>query len=260
MLLKREGQADMMSWREKLEVFLKDFEHQDQIVGVLAFGSYITGRPLPHSDLDVYIVLDDRVSFEEKGSRVVGGLLVEYYAKPLRLINKELDQHFESRALITQNIFAIGEIIFDKAGAVKALKERSKTMLEGFYNREDSPLPEDEKAYFCDMLYDLKDGVDKPHFDFMYFNSLDRMLEEYMRCINRPYRFKTMLDGIVDRDFAKKNLLKEMPHKDITDMIADAIIAKTNEEKIEKFEELAWGIINKFGGFDIGSFTVRKEV
>ena len=50
-----------MNWEEKLSKFLDDFAYKDDVVGVLVCGSYITGNPSNHSDLDVHIILRDDV-------------------------------------------------------------------------------------------------------------------------------------------------------------------------------------------------------
>ena len=54
-----------MNWEEKLNKFLDEFEHIDDVIGVLVCGSYITGNPSTHSDLDVHIILDEKVDYRK---------------------------------------------------------------------------------------------------------------------------------------------------------------------------------------------------
>lgn len=42
-------------------------------------GSYITGNPSTHSDLDVHIILNENVNYRERGNKIVDGLLIEYF-------------------------------------------------------------------------------------------------------------------------------------------------------------------------------------
>jgi predicted nucleotidyltransferase len=65
------------NWQEKLDIFTKDFEHMPSVIGILVCGSYITGSPTNHSDLDVHMVLDNSVNFRESGNKVIDGLLIE---------------------------------------------------------------------------------------------------------------------------------------------------------------------------------------
>ena len=40
---------------KKLNKFLEEFEHKDDVEGVLVCGSFVTGHPNKHSDLDVHL-------------------------------------------------------------------------------------------------------------------------------------------------------------------------------------------------------------
>ena len=55
-----------MNWEEKLNKFLENFEYKDDIVGILVCGSYITGHPSSHSDLDIHIILNEKLIIEKE--------------------------------------------------------------------------------------------------------------------------------------------------------------------------------------------------
>lgn len=61
-----------MNWREKLEKFLNDFKYKDDVIGVLACGSYITGKPTSHSDLDVLFLKKTAIIDLEQPSLLMG--------------------------------------------------------------------------------------------------------------------------------------------------------------------------------------------
>ena len=90
----------MKDWKRKLDLFLADFEYADDVVGVLVCGSYITGNPTSHSDLDVHIVLDNKVDYRERGNKIVDGLLIEYFANPSKQIFRYFDEDFKDKSLI----------------------------------------------------------------------------------------------------------------------------------------------------------------
>ncbi len=57
-------------------------------IGILVCGSYITGNPSTHSDLDVHIILNENVNYRERGNKIVDGLLIEYFANPAKQIRE----------------------------------------------------------------------------------------------------------------------------------------------------------------------------
>ncbi|MDR0272764.1 MAG: nucleotidyltransferase domain-containing protein [Clostridiales bacterium] len=165
--------------KKKLEIFLADFEYKNDVVGVLACGSFVTGNPTKHSDLDVHIVLDENVNYRERGNKYIDG------------------------------------------------------------------------------LQDARE-LQKPEFDFMYFSLLNRLIEKYMYCINRPYNIKAIYGNIENDTVRKKYLLRELPDPVIADLIIKAITAKEN--KVEAFKKLTTAVLNSFGGFNIDGFKFKSDV
>ena len=78
----------MTNWREKLNIFTENFKHKNDVIGILVCGSYITGSPTNHSDLDVHMVLENNVNYRERGNKIIDGLLIEYFANPPRQIEQ----------------------------------------------------------------------------------------------------------------------------------------------------------------------------
>ena len=76
--------TSLINWREKLDIFMSNFEHSDDVIGILVCGSYVTGNPTNHSDLDVHIILNNAVGYRARGNKIIDGLLIEYFANPLK--------------------------------------------------------------------------------------------------------------------------------------------------------------------------------
>jgi len=251
-------------WEEKLAAFLSGFEHIDDVVGVLACGSYVTGSPTAHSDLDVHIVLDDRAAYRERGNKIVGGLLIEYFANPPRQILRYFEDDFRNVNPCSQTQFATGRILMDKTGDVAALKEKALAMLDTLRESEKAKPAMSELAKYglWDMLDDLQDAHerDRPDFDFLYFNFLDRMVASYMRSLNRPYNAKTMLGNITDSAVKEKYLLRELPDAEIGSLIAQSITAASRAEKLDAYEKLTSAILESAGGFRIDGFKFKSDL
>ena len=113
-----------MKWEEKLNKFIDNFEYIDDVIGILVCGSYITGSPSKHSDLDVHLILDDKVDYRQRGNKIVDGLLIEYFANPKRQIRKYFKDDYNNIRPMSQTQFITGKIILDKTGDVKKLVEK----------------------------------------------------------------------------------------------------------------------------------------
>lgn len=142
-----------MNWKEKLNVFLENFEYKNDIVGILVCGSYITGNPSSHSDLDVHIILNENVNYRERGNKIIDGLLIEYFANPAKQIRKYFDEDYKDIRPMSQTQFITGKILLDKTGEVLKLKNEAKEMLNKHYSDIDTNINELNKYGIWNMGY-----------------------------------------------------------------------------------------------------------
>jgi len=254
----------MKNWKDKLDIFLAGFEHATDIVGVLVCGSYITGQPTPHSDLDVHIVLDNKVNYRERGNKIIDGLLIEYFANPYKQIVSYFNDDLHDKSLMCQTQFATGKIIIDKVGDVQLLKEEATSMIANFYDASQTVpfMSELEKYFLWDMLDDMQDAYEtqRPDYDFLYYTRLNMLLEKYFKCINLPYNTKSIYGSIVDANVRKKYLLGKLPDEGIGKLIVSAITATARCEKIDAYVKLTTAIFDCFGGFCVDGFKLKSDV
>lgn len=245
----------MLNWKTKLDIFMKDFEHTKDAVGILACGSYITGHPTAHSDLDVHIVLNNHVNYRERGNRIIDGLLIEYFANSPTQIRMYFKEDLLDRSLTSQVQFATGEIISDTTGDIATLKAEALAMLA--YTPNPTELTALARYFLWDRLDDLQDAFEtnRPDFDFLYFNFLNMVIAEYMKSLDMPYNIKAILGHIEDDIVRKKYLLRELPDKAMGQLISRAITAETRRDKLKLFEQLVGGLL---GDFDIGRFKFKS--
>jgi hypothetical protein len=267
LILRDYKETDLLStsdWKKKLDIFISDFEYAADVVGILVCGSYITGSPTKHSDLDVHLVLNNAVGYRERGNKIIDGLLIEYFANPPKQILRYFDEDFRESSLMAQTQFATGEILLDKTGEVAELKEKAEAMITDFYSakRDNFPVSDLDKYGLWDMLDDLQDAHEnnRVDFDFLYFTCLNRLIENYMRIISLPYNTKTIYGNIADAETRKKYLLQELPNSDIKNMIVKAIVAAHKNDKLSAYEKLTTAITNNFGGFNIDGFKFKSNV
>ncbi|MCL2387387.1 MAG: hypothetical protein FWC89_07565 [Defluviitaleaceae bacterium] len=251
------------NWQEKLNIFLADFEHSSDVIGVLACGSYITGAPNSHSDLDVHVILSNAVDYRQRGNRIIDGLLIEYFANPPQQIQKYFADDLAEKSLMSQVQFATGQIITDLHGEVKVLKETALSMISSFYAEEKTASMSEMAKYF---LWDMRDDLqcayetNRPDFNFLYFNLLDKMISFYMDAINRPYTTKAIHGNICDEVVRRKYLLKELPDTAISTLITECIEATEKAHKITLFQNLTEAILQKFGGFNVDGYKLHSSL
>ncbi|MCL2199699.1 MAG: nucleotidyltransferase domain-containing protein [Defluviitaleaceae bacterium] len=252
----------MNGWKNKLNTFLSDFEYADDIVGVLVCGSYITGNPTSHSDLDVHIILDNSVKYRERGNKIVDGLLIEYFANPPNQILKYFEEDFQEKSLMCQTQFATGKIMLDKTGDTEALKKKAHKMISDFYATEKNDMSELDKYFLWDMLDDLQDAHEnqRADFDLLYFTRLNMLLEKYMNVINLPYNCKSIYGNITDSVVREKYLLRELSDETIKSMITNSITATSKDDKMDAYEKLTTKILNQAGGFNIDGFKLKSNI
>lgn len=251
-----------MNWEEKLNKFLEDFKYKDDIVGILVCGSYITGNPSSHSDLDVHIILNEKVDYRERGNKIIEGLLIEYFANPPKQIREYFKEDYKDIRPMSQTQFITGKILLDITGEVQKLKEEARKMLDKNYSDLNTEINDLSKYEMWDMLDDLQDCLDnnREDFDFIYYCNLDKLISLYMKHIKYSYHKKTILGNITSEIVRSKYLLKELPDEDIKNLIKNCILLKSKKERMKNYELLTNKIFDLTGGFDIDAFKFTSPL
>jgi len=122
----------MKNWEIAAKNFINSCHFKDDIESVFLTGSHASGNADEFSDIDLYIILSDKVKWRERGNKLVDGFIVEYFANPLRQIKKYIDYSYDNVQLIEINMILNGIVIFDKNSAADELIHycKQKTMSE----------------------------------------------------------------------------------------------------------------------------------
>lgn len=251
-----------INWKEKLNKFLEDFKYKDDVIGVLACGSYITGNPTSHSDLDVHIVLKDSCDYRVKISRVVDGLVIECFVNPPKQIRAYFKEDYQDIEQASMNQFATGEIVRDDIGVVAKLKEEAKQLIDLRFKDIEVKFSELTKYGVWDMLDDLEDAFKEKRkdFNFIYFNYLDKLLGLICKQFKFPYGRKTILKVQYDEITKQKYSLPDFPDVEIGSLITNAIAVKSKKQRLQIFKQLCEFFWKKTGGFDIDKFEFKSKV
>jgi predicted nucleotidyltransferase len=250
-------------WEIALEKFISKWKNKKDVVGAIACGSYITGNPTKHSDIDIHIILDKNTRWRERGNEVINGILIEYFANPMFQNLKYLKSDYTKRRKMDVNMFLTGKVLFDKNGDLtKIIKEAKKWDKKKF--AKPGKISVELSKY---ALWDMRDNLEEVYesasedFEFVYHNYLNELFDKYSAFLgfvtigpNKLLRFLTL-----ERDKLKYRI-NEFPDKEFREMIVSALIEKDKSKMMQIYSLLTEHVLSKMGGFDINGWKMRSRV
>lgn len=253
----------MKDWEKALDKFLDDWRKKDCVIGAIVCGSYVTGDPSPHSDIDVHIVLSDDVEWRERGNIVVDGYLIEYFVNPPKQIKKYFEEDYNDLRPHSMVQFLTGRIIYDKYDEIEKLKNEAKLWFEKEFKGLSDTSLEFIKYHIWDTQDNLNDCYEqnRSDFQFVYYNSLKILFEQYSRYLRiELIPFYQILKYLSDSRFMDKYLTKPFPDEWFCNKFISSLKANENDKKITLFNELTNHVLEKMGGFNIDGWRIRSSV
>jgi predicted nucleotidyltransferase len=253
----------LKKWEKAVEEFLKEWKLKEAAIGVLICGSYVTGDPSNRSDIDLHIILSDKVDWRERGNKYVNGYLIEYFANPPKQIRKYFQEDFNDHRTMAMVQFITGEIIRDDTGMIKKLKEEAKAWLSKKYEPLHETILEVKKYAIWDSLDNLNDCYEqnRSDFSFVYFNSLNFLFSEYCSVLGLEqipaYQIGTYL---TDPNFKRKYIKETFPDQVFSEIFVKALHIKEENCMTASYEKLANHVLNAMGGFCIDGWKVKSKV
>jgi len=249
-------------WEVALNKFLKNWKENPDVTGIIICGSYITGNPTKHSDIDIQIILKMGCEWRERGNKIVDGILMEYFANPPERIVGYLDDDQKRRRKIEAHMLSTGKIYLDKDGEVKKLKELAKEHLKKSFDEMPIHKIELNKYHIWDMVDNLEEVYHRgtEDFSYVYHSFLKNLLEVYTEFLkypdmheNKTFRFLT------DKKDREKYGIPEFKDELFVNKFTKAIKETKKDKMMKLFEELAKHVQNKMGGFEIDGWKFRSS-
>lgn len=181
---------------EAIQKFIKDKKYlQDEnVIGILFYGSSKYGLNNKNSDIDLLIIYIDSNNLNNqipliRGSAFVDGMRIEYFEKTIREIYINAEEDFMTQSNASLSIIGKSEIIYEKSNAMQYLQEY---ILNKFKNGV-PPITEDrakEKlATISNRIERLEKYAVSKQYGY-YFDHLYNLIIEMIR------RFYHELNGI----------------------------------------------------------------
>ncbi len=139
-----------------IQKFVADLRKKKLVIGAILTGSYAHGPFDAHSDVDIYVILDSKCTFRERGNTWINGIEIEYFKNP----PVQIRQYFNTeKSPHTAHMLAHGKILFQKEPLVAQLIKEA----EAIWNRPPDPLKhfqiELAKYGLDDLEKDLNDAL-----------------------------------------------------------------------------------------------------
>lgn len=256
---KLEGNArELKQVIQVIKEFLVPWKKNREVLGALLVGSYAAGLQTPRSDIDICIILANTVKYWKRGDVMISNFLVEYAAYPISYLKEIQAKDLKGRKRLRTRMLATGKILFDKTGAIRKLKKRSKKLIKKKLPRQNAEVTELNKYYLWDQLDNLCELARKHAvgFEYAYHTGLQNIIEFYADFLGleipRPTRIHSF---ITNSDFRKRYCIARIPDKVFTKLFAEAL----SKRSLQKFEELTVHVQKQMGGFCINGWHLRRH-
>ncbi len=249
----------MQPWEIALDIFLKEWEKKEYFVGALLCGSHAVGTANSLSDVDLHIILSDKIDWRERGNKTVNGIQIEYFVNPKHKIREYLKEQYAWNSYITVRMFATGKVVRDPYGEISKLKQWAAHEVNRKFKKMTQSNVELDKYHLWYILDNLKDlhFHNSLGFIFLYHNALDKAFHVYAEYLQMEIHSEAKLYKYLSSDqFRHKYKMPAFPDKKFTDLFIDAL-RKQNYPHIQK---LLNHVIMKMGGLKVENWKLRTKV
>jgi hypothetical protein len=253
----------MKEWEAAVHKFLIPWRRGKEVIGALVAGSYVTGKPNPRSDLDLYIVTRAGTKWRERGNKRVNGYLIEYFVNPPEQIRKYFMDNFASHSAMSLTPYTTGRILFDDQGVLAQLRCEAQRWLRKPHRR----LKRAERLLDAYRLWDALDNVEDAFergaddLPFLYHHALQRLFEAHTKSLGQIVPGVAKTHALLTSASARKKY-KHPPHAD--PQFAKSFVAAMTEREparmVERLRKLTQHVHDRWGGFEIDGFRLRTPV
>ena len=242
--------------------FIDTCAFKDDITAVFLTGSYAFDNADEYSDIDLLIVLDDKVDYRERGNLLVDGFLIEYFANPVRQTKRYINDNFETVQIHEINMILGGRVIYDKGKGcadelISFCKEKS---LQNFPEMSDFALK--SSLYF--LRYKLNElkrvhQADSADFAMHFYGFIKEIFASYSRfCLCPVPQYQKLYKWLFDAEYFRNYGLPQHKDSEFINMIKLAFGSENKAEMFALAEKIYEHVIEKMGGFDINTYVLRS--
>ncbi len=226
--------------KEALSNFVKGYEKDKNIVGIIVSGSYVHSTLDKNSDLDVYVILK-KSEMQERGNIWINGIEVEYFKEPIKQVKHYLKKEKAGEdSPSTAHMLVNSEILLKRGDYLNILIKEAKAIL-----KKKTPLmSRHDKEYLKYAIDDYKKDLEDVYirkdyfvFELVAYKLIELCLEGFYKVKRVPKeKYKTLRVYIKNFD------------KNFDKLFSRAVIENDFSKKFKKIQKLVDYTENLLGG------------
>ncbi len=225
---------------KKILKFIKtmDYLNNNHCLGIIVYGSSLTGFNTNISDIDLHIVFDneepDRLI---RGNKIIDGTKIEYFEKPIKDIYLEIENGYLNQNNASFAIIGKGTIVFEIDNKLSLIQQYA-------INRFSTPMPclsEEDSREQVSIINNRMEKLEKfainndPRFEHLSHLTIDKIRKFYHKNIgiskiptSKVYRIYT------DEDY-RDSVYKENPEPEFINMYLN-LITNNCVDKLQRLQ------------------------
>ena len=250
----------MEKWEAAARKFIEQCDFYDEIEAVFLTGSYVAGNADEYSDIDLYIVLNDNLTWRERGNKRIDGFLIEYFANPVWQIKKYIDSSYNNVNIVEINMILNGIVIFDKNSAAESMR---KHCLEKDINN----FPALHEFHIQTGLYGLWDEYDEltraynnktADFAMQYFVLIKNTFAFYSKYIGSPVpNYHKLYKWLTSETYREGFKLPTYRDSAFLNLILNAFERADMDAMFVQAGKVKDYVFDKLNGFDIDNYKLK---
>lgn len=253
----------MERWEKAVQQFLKDWTKRKEFSGAMACGSYVTGNPNKHSDIDLHIITKAGTKWRERGNKIVNGFLIEYFCNPPEQILKYFEEDYEKNGRMSPTMFVTGRTLIDKQDDIVKLKKQARKYILKKFERPGKVSTELAKYSAWDAIDNVKSHQqrDSSSFYLVYFDALNQVYKTYAKHLKVIISGVDKVEGILtDEKTRKKYLQKEFPDKKFIQYFLEALKIDNKNIMTKRLEKVGNYSLKKMGRLKVDGWKIKSPV
>ncbi|UOY08280.1 nucleotidyltransferase domain-containing protein [Muricauda sp. SCSIO 64092] len=127
------------------------------VIGIIVSGSIQNSSLDKNSDIDIYVVLDPKCNYRERGNLFINNVEIEYFKNPPAQIESYFEK--EDKNPHTAHMLASGKVVYSESTIVDELMSKAKSIMARRPDKLKGTEIELEKYVIDDYYKDLEDAL-----------------------------------------------------------------------------------------------------
>lgn len=212
-----------------------DYANNEHFLGMIVYGSSLTGFNTDISDIDVHVIFDNADSNRIiRGETIVNGKKIEYFEKPIDDVYLTAENEFKNQNNASFSIIGKGSIVFEKNNSLTNLKKYVIDRFESDLPTLDQEDAKEQISIIDNKIQKLENLANENslYFNHLYHLTLEKMRKVYHRIIGIPKIPTSKVYKIYTDEPYRKSVYKVNPDKEFVEdylNLMDLNIADKNQ-------------------------------